>query len=878
MQKIRKILRRRILRDLKANLFYYLAPGFLIVLGMYLVVSFVGAADTVITGVAKKNQMLHLEDGQFSVFVPLTEIEENNLTESGISLEKQFYLDYHGQNNSLVRLFKNREAVNLAAVDDGRMPVTAGEIFLEKHYAKKHQLIPGGQITIAGHRFSITGIGSLPDYDAVFQELSDSVVESESFGYGLVVAADYEMMKAEGSAIKSESFTYAYRLNGVTDDDSLKERLKAFNFAPSTVDDPYFQDYWSRTGGRKDDLKDGIQELLDGAQDLEAGLSELSDAGSELLRATDTMAETITAMAAATGTASAATRQGMANYQDGLWDYTDGVDQAAGGALEMSDGIRELQQKTDTLTDTYFKNDLSNLTTFLTAANNPRIAASADDQVINKIAGLIAGVIVMMLFTYIISVFVIHSIDRERPVIGALYALGVTKKDLMRHYLTLPVSIAFLGGVIGTAIGYSQWGVNLQMTESLNYFSVPNLATVYSLPLLVYGIVMPVVVAAIVNALVIRKKLSQNVLDLLSNRENDQRAATITLKRFGFVRRFQIRQMIREARTSLTVVFGLFIALLIMMLGLNCYAICSHVSIENKADTRFEYMYSYKYPTEAVPAGGVAAFGKTLKKEVFGYNLDVTLLGIDASNPYFDAAVTKGQNKVIISSAVARKFGLEVGDVLVLNDEDNEKLVAFTVDGVTAYASGLFVFMNLADMRAYFDETDDYYNIVFSDQPLNLETGRLNNVTTREDIVKAADVFISQMTALIVTMVTVALILLAVVMYLMMQVMVDRSSFAIALMKIFGYRAKELRKLYINGNFYVIAVGAVISIPLAKWMMDQVYPILVSNVAVGFNLSFPWWLYAGVYGVILFLYLVINTLLLQRLNRISHAEVLKNRE
>jgi ABC-type transport system, involved in lipoprotein release, permease component len=389
---------------------------------------------------------------------------------------------------------------------------------------------------------------------------------------------------------------------------------------------------------------------------------------------------------------------------------------------------------------------------------------------------------------------------------------------------------------------------------------------------------MPAVVAAVVNALVIRKKLSQNVLDLLSNRENSEQAATITLKRFGFVRRFQIRQMIREARTSLTVVFGLFIALLIMMLGLNCYAVCSHVSLENKADTRFEYMYSYKFPTEAVPEGGVAAFGKTLKKEVFGYNLDVTLLGIDASNPYFDAAVTKGQNKVIISSAVARKFGLAAGDVLVLNDEEDEKLAAFTVDGVTAYASGLFVFMNLADMRDYFGETDTYYNIVFSDQPLNLETERLNNVTTREDSVKSANVFISQMTSLIITMVAVSLILLAVVMYLMMQVMVDRSAFGIALMKIFGYRSKELRKLYINGNFYVIAVGAVISIPLAKWVMDQVYPILVSNVAVGFNLNFPWWLYAGVYGMILFLYLVINTLLLQRLKKISHAEVLKNRE
>lgn len=875
---MQKILRKRIFRDLKANLFYYLAPGFLIVLGMYMVVSFVGAADTVITGVAEKNQILQLEDGQFSVFVPLSEQEEKDLVKAGIILEKQFYLDYHGENNSVVRLFKNREAINLGSADDGRMPETTGEIFLEKHYAKNNQLMTGSQIAIAGRLFKVTGTGTLPDYDAVYQELSDSVAESETFGFGLVVPADYEMMKTTGPAIKAESFTYAYRLNGAMDDMALKERLKSFTFVPQAVDDPYFQDYWSRTGGKKDDLKAGIQELLDGSRDLEVGLGELSDSSDELLRTTHTMADTMTAMATATGTASTASLQGMADYQDGLWNYTDGVDRSAQGAVEISDGIRELQEKTDRLTDTYFKNELNNLTTFLTAVDNPRIAASADDQVINKIAGLIAGVIVMILFTYIISVFVIHTIDRERPVIGALYALGVTKKDLLRHYLTLPVIITFFGGVLGTAIGYSQWGVNLQMAECLDYFSVPNLVTVYSLPLLLYGIVMPVVVAVVVNTLVIRKKLSQNVLDLLSNRDNSEYAAAIPLKRLDFVRRFQIRQLVRETRTSLTVVFGLFIALLIMMLGLNCYAVCSHVSIENKADTRFEYMYTYKYPTEAVPEGGVAAFGKTLKKEVFGHNLDVTLLGIEASNPYFDADVSEGQNKVIISSAVARKFGLNVGDTLVLNDEEDEKMVAFSVDGVTAYSSGLYVFMNLADMREYFEETDTYYNVVFSDVPLNLETGRLSNVITRDDIVKSADVFINEMMSMVITMVMVSLILLAVVMYLMMQVMMDRSALGISLMKIFGYRTKELGKLYINGNFYVVAVGTVISIPLAKWMMDQIYPILVSNVASGFNLSFPWWLYAGVYGVTLFLYLIINTVLLQRLKNISHIEVLKNRE
>ena len=44
----------------------------------------------------------------------------------------------------------------------------------------------------------------------------------------------------------------------------------------------------------------------------------------------------------------------------------------------------------------------------------------------------------MILFTYVISVFVIHEIEKENSIIGTLYALGVIKKQLLKYYLTVP--------------------------------------------------------------------------------------------------------------------------------------------------------------------------------------------------------------------------------------------------------------------------------------------------------------------------------------------------------------------------------------------------------------------------------------------------------
>ena len=103
--------------------------------------------------------------------------------------------------------------------------------------------------------------------------------------------------------------------------------------------------------------------------------------------------------------------------------------------------------------DQYFNISLSNMTEFVTAEENMRIGATPDDQVINKMGGLVAGVIIMILFTYVISVFVVHTIEAESGVIGALYAMGVTGKDLILHYLMLPICVTSISGAIGTAIG-----------------------------------------------------------------------------------------------------------------------------------------------------------------------------------------------------------------------------------------------------------------------------------------------------------------------------------------------------------------------------------------------------------------------------------------
>lgn len=744
---MQRILRKRIFRDLKANFLRYLALGILIILGMYIVISLVAAAETIIKGTQKAAVAHKVEDGQFCVFEPLSDKEETALKEMGITLEETFYLDFAQEDGSTIRVYKNREKINLPALDEGYLAENAKELVLEKRYAEEHELKLGDNIMISGTDFEIVGLGSVPDYEAPLKKFSDSAADSGSFGIAFMEEAAYKNLKAGNKGQQSESYYYSYLLNDKITDDELKNLI-----------------------------------------------------------------------------------------------------------------------------------DTNNLTIFLKAGDNPRIGAARDDQVISRLCGLIAGVIVMILFTYVISVFVIHGIEKECSVIGTLYALGVRKRDLISHYLTLPVLVTFLGAVIGTMLGFSEYGVSMQMRECYQYFSIPMPDIIHPAYLIVYSIVMPPVVAVLVNYFVIRKHLSRTALSMIRNEQKQSFGDNMNLGNLGFVKRFQIRQMMREVRTGFTVVFGMFISLLIMMLGINCAVLLTHLSEETKEDTGFEYMYTYKYQDKEVPKGGTEAFAYSMKREMYGYNLEVTLLGITEDNPYFDVKAEKGENKVVLASATAQKYQLEVGDEIILTDEEKDRDYTFRITDIAQYASGLYVFMDIDSMCSLFEKDKDYYNVVFSDHELDISPERLYAITTRDEIIRASDIFVSKMKPMVMMLCTAAVFIFCVVMYLMMKVMIDRSAFSISIMKIFGYRAKEIRRLYLNGNLFIVAAGALVGIPLAKTTIDAIYPLIISNVACGMNLTFSLWLYVGIFVAVVLLYFIINPMMMHRVKNIVPAEVLKNRE
>ena len=906
---MRRVLRKRFPREIRANLFRYISLFLMIALCMYIVIALVDAAETVIGGTNKNQADSNLEDGQFTVFTPLLDKQIEEIESKGVTIEPHISYDIDMEDGSVLRIFKNREKIDRVVLDvygvnnkisrygtDPRPAKTANEVVLEKRYCEEHDISVGDSIKIGKEDYLVTGIGSSVDYDAPYKKLSDTAVDSTSFGVAFVTPEGYDRIKALNK-VGSEELTYAFVLNDAMSSDDLKEMIKDFDFDYKQVDDPYYQEMLADTYGKKDEITDGINDLVDGVDELYDGAGELRDGTTELV---DGMSELYDGsidlydgtVKLKNGTAAFGMNIGADRLSDGAKELSDGVKEAYDGSVELDDGVTELydgveelkdgvkdlKEQSDDMMDELFAKSPDNIMDFMLKKDNLRIGGAAGDIEINKTIGVVAGIIVIILFTYVLSVFVIHQIQSESSVIGALYALGVKKRDLMAHYITIPTVISFLGGLAGAAVGLSGFGSSWQMSDSYEYYSLPWFGRIVPPYLIIYAVVMPPVVSLIVNFLVINKSLSRTALSLIRNEQKVSKSKDIKLGDMPFMRKFKIRQILRERRTALTIIAGMAISLLIFVMGMNCYVLCESVGRLSSEDTRYEYMYSYKYPTKEVPEGGEACLVQTLKKEMFGYVLDITVMGIDDDNPYIDVKPVKGKNKIVASDAVALRYGLKKGDKIILTDNAEDIDYTFTIADIAPYSVGLTVFMDIESMRELFGEDDDYYNVVMADHELDIETGRLYSTTTRADVVRSSDTFLDLMRPMYTMLLTMSAVIFCIVMYLMTAVMIDRAGFGISLVKIFGYNSREVKKLYLDGNRTVVVAGALISIPIAKKLMDTIFPIFVANVCCTMHLEYRWYHYAILFAGIILCYSLISMILTRKLDKITPAEVLKNRE
>ena len=175
-----------------------------------------------------------VEDGNFTCLDKLDEKSFKDLENKKINLYENFYVNAKSGNNKTLRVFENREKINLPSILEGRLAQSKGEIALSANYARANSLKTGDLLSLEGKDYKIVGLIALPDYSTLLKNNSDLVMDTGFFGVGLVAKDRLKDI--------SDQITYQYSYKDKEDlpkskaRDKQKDLLKIVNKKNMVID------------------------------------------------------------------------------------------------------------------------------------------------------------------------------------------------------------------------------------------------------------------------------------------------------------------------------------------------------------------------------------------------------------------------------------------------------------------------------------------------------------------------------------------------------------------------------------------------------------------------------------------------------------------
>lgn len=499
-------------------------------------------------------------------------------------------------------------------------------------------------------------------------------------------------------------------------------------------------------------------------------------------------------------------------------------------------------------------------------------------------AGLIGRALptVFFLLTAVLLGNVIgRMIKQESGIAGALYALGYKRKELYRHYLKFPLGVAVIGGVSGTVLGLVTVGPMMSVYFML--FDIPMTGINYSPAVIVLSLLLPVLFLGLSGFLVVRKELKHSPAELMKGNQEKSKVNFLErrfrLEKLKFALKFKIREQLRSLSRLALLLVGCAVATLLLLFGFFLKSGMDYfldVEVKNAQNYRYEYVFD-SLRTEPVPEGSepfaVSKFllpGDDIKVfNVAGYLPDSNISTIT------DESGTRLRiNQVIVTKPIAHKLNVKPGDTITIVRKSDYKEFSLTVGSITD-SLNMTIMMPLAEYNEKFGMPEGSYNELFSNNLLDIPENEQYKVYSIEDKISAIQSLMAPLTSIVIFIAVIAFIIGMIIIYVVTSMIVVENKSTISLMRIFGYRKKEVNSLILNSSTIVVMIGYLLGILLSFLSVGGLLKALENSLTFGMPVTIdPLYVIFGFVFVMLS-YELSKLLCRRKINAVSMSEVLK---
>lgn len=521
------------------------------------------------------------------------------------------------------------------------------------------------------------------------------------------------------------------------------------------------------------------------------------------------------------------------------------------------------------------------LTDFCTAANNQSISFVQEDMGSDVPSMKVFCYITIAIMAFVFAIIVMSTIDEEAQIIGTLLSNGYSKGEILAHYIRMPIIVTIISAVIGNIIGYTVLPSTFKAMY-YNSYSLPSCTIKLNSEALMLTTIIPICIMIFINIVVISLKLKASPLQFLrKDLKKHSNSKPVKLPPFKFVKRFRLRVILQNKANYFMLFIGIFLGSVVLLFGLAMMPIINHYVEDIKNTSVSNYQYILKAP-EAVKEKSAESFTIYSLKTYYkagNRNLDVSFYGINNKSKYLkNLSLSDKEKGIYMSDGVMKKLGDKVGDKVKFLDPYTNDTYYLKVIGSLHYSSGFAVFMNKKQLNKLLKYNENYYNGYFSNKKLNINSNNLASIITPKDMVKLGQQMTSSIGSSANMCIIAAILIYIALMYILTKIVIDKNSLYISYMKVFGYEAKEIRSLYLNATTIVVILSLIVGLPLDYLALKYCFSFGLNKVNGYMEIWIPTYLFAAIVAVGIATYLLINSLHVRRINKISMAEALKNRE
>lgn len=485
-----------------------------------------------------------------------------------------------------------------------------------------------------------------------------------------------------------------------------------------------------------------------------------------------------------------------------------------------------------------------------------------------------ASILLFISLAFISAVQIKNLIENESPIIGCLLASGYKKKELLKNYMAMPLFLAILASICGNFIAFTYFYKKYADVYYLS-FELPKFELNTNHLTFAFTTILPIFIYLVINFFVVYFSLNHNPIDFLrKNLYKKNKISKLKLKNFSFMQKAKLRLILDNKLNFLALLFGIFLANLLLV-----FSLCLEPSFENyakkmKDEMKYDHIYFVKTKDEKIKSDMASIVNVNL------VNFDdkkIQIYGVDKNSKYDNENLNElNKYEVVISYGLAQRFNLEKNDTIKVLNSYNNKTNTLKIKKIDDKIKTLQILTNRQNLNKLIGKDSSYFNSYLSDKKLDISKENLITEINKKDMTKFMDHFFDHFKFVFKIVLLVSLAFYFIITSAISTTIIDKSKENISYLKIFGFKDREVVKIYINTILFLLVIFEIVLMPLLNTILKFLIKISMQKLDIFVDISIPNKIFAFAFFLSLLTFIITQIIESYKISKLDMVKELKN--